>query len=86
VITGGKLPVVPKGMTAYQIEQHAYAVFPHHGYMSHLSNTVDWVINGWLPGSGYQTAGDFYFELFDDRFQPGSEDSILFIFFPVKQR
>jgi len=36
--------------------------------------------------TGYQTAGDFYFELFDDRFQPGSEDSILFIFFPVKQR
>ena len=85
-IKGEKVPEVPKGMEAYHLKKHAYAVFPHHGLIDYLSTTIDTIFNDWLPGSGYQTAENYYFELYDDRFQPGSEDSVLFIFVPVKQR
>ena len=85
-IKGEKVPEVPEGMTAYSFNTHAYAVFPHHGSISCLSRTIDWIFKDWLPESGYQKAGEYYFELYDDRFQPGSEDSILFIFVPVRQK
>jgi len=86
MVTGEMDIAIPKGMAAYHIDQHAYAVFPHHGLIDRLSSTIDRIFIDWLPGSGYQTAGDYYFELYDDRFQPGSEDSILFIFVPVRQK
>jgi len=84
-LMGEKVPEVPEGMTSYPITKHAYAVFPHHGLIDRLSSTIDTIFIDWLPGSGYQTAENYYFELYDDRFQPGSEDSVLFIFVPVKR-
>jgi len=85
-IKGKKVPEVPKGMEVYHLKKHAYAVFPHHGLIDYLSTTIDTIFNDWLPGSGFQAAENIYFELYDDRFQPGSEDSILFIFVPVRQK
>lgn len=81
---GGMGPL-PPGMTRISLDPHAYAVFVHNGVMTCLGETVDMIFEDWLPGSGYRCAADFYFEYFDDRFQPGSRDSVLFLFLPVKQ-
>ena len=77
---------VPEGMTSCQLKKHAYAVFPHYGLIMHLDETVNWIFNDWFPGSGYQVVENYFFELYDDRFQPGSEDSIVFIYVPVEER
>jgi len=73
----------PHGMTTLQIEAHAYAVFTHTGLMRDLPDRVNHIYGEWLPGSGYRGAGDFYFEYYDDRFLPGSCDSVVFVYVPV---
>lgn len=77
---------IPEGMTACQFKKHAYAVFPHCGPISNLNETFNWIFADWLPGSGYQAVGNSFFELYDDHFQPDSEDSVIFIFIPVEER
>lgn len=73
----------PDGLVEWAINPHAYAVFSHRGLAENLGETVASIFDAWLPGSGYQLAEDFYFELYDDHFQPGSADSVIFIFVPV---
>lgn len=77
---------IPPDMTLLQIEAHAYAVFVHIGLVQDLPKTEGRIFEGWLPGSGYQPAADFYFEYYDDRFTPGSPDSVVFLWVPVTQK
>ena len=80
-----KVEVIPEGMAARRFPANTYAVFVHHGLSTHLSQTVERIFVEWLPGSNYQLAGDFYFEYYDDRFQPGSPESVISIYVPVRQ-
>jgi AraC family transcriptional regulator len=77
---------IPEGMTSCQLDNHAYVVFPHCGSTDQLDETINWIYDTWLPGSRYQSLENYFFELYDDHFQPGSEDSILFIFVPVEEK
>ncbi len=81
-IPDGKLP---EGMALLSLEAHAYAVFHYNGRLENMGATLEAIFLTWLPNSGYQTEADFYFEYFDDRFQPGSDDSSLFIYVPVRE-
>ena len=74
---------VPPDMTVLRIKAHAYAVFVHTGLMQGLAETVGRIYGSWLPGSGYVSTADFYFEYYDDRFSPGSPDSVIFLWVPV---
>lgn len=74
---------VPEGMTALTLGAHAYAVFPHRGDSAQVGATVEQIFTEWLPASGYRAAADYFFEYYDDRFQPGSAESLLFIYLPV---
>lgn len=74
----------PVGMVARSFDPHAYAVFIHPGPISGLGATIAWIFDDWLPKSKFQWVADFYFEYYDDRFAPDSEDSIMFLFVPVK--
>ena len=77
---------VPVGMTAQAVNAHAYAVFVHVGAMAGLTQTVGWIYDAWLPESNYERDEDLYFEYFDDRFQPGSRDSVVFLWVPVREK
>jgi len=85
-VDGSEVPVVPEGMMSCQLKKHTYAVFPHCGSIDHLNETINWIFTDWIPGSGYQAMENYFFELYDDRFQPGSDDSILFVYVPVEER
>jgi len=74
---------LPAGMTELAICPNAYAVFVHRGILGNLEETVMEIFDIWLPQSGYTLAEEFYFEFYDDQFQPGSPDSVVFIFVPV---
>lgn len=78
--------VIPAGMAAYSFDAHAYAVFTHNGRSSGLTQTLTWIFQEWLPGSGYERDGEFYFEYYDDRFQPDSRDSVVFVWVPVREK
>jgi AraC family transcriptional regulator len=74
---------LPTDMTVLQIGAHAYAVFVHTGLVQDLPETVARIYEGWLPGSIYESVGNFYLEYYDDRFTPGSPDSVVFLWAPV---
>lgn len=74
---------IPPGMTTLRIEAHAYAVFVHTGVLLGLPQTAHAIFTDWLPGSGYRWVEEFYFEYYDDRFTPGSPDSVVFLWVPV---
>jgi AraC family transcriptional regulator len=74
---------LPDGMAELGIDPHAYAVFTHRGDTAALPETITAIFDVWLPESGYKPVDEFYFEYYDDHFQPGSPNSILFIFVPV---
>lgn len=78
--------VIPAGMTEQRFDAHIYAVFVHTGQMSGLAQTLGGILDEWLPGSGYERDGEFYFEYYDDRFKPGSGDSIIFLWVPVRKK
>lgn len=80
----GSVRTIPKEMTVLRIDAHAYAVFTHTGLLRDLQAMVGRIYGKWLPGSSYTSAGDFYFEYYDDRFSPGSPDSVVFIWIPVR--
>ena len=80
---GGSADSIPEDMTVLKFQAHAYAVFTHTGLLRDLPEKVECIFEGWLPGSAYQVAGDFYFEYYDDRFTPGSNDSVVFVWVPV---
>ncbi len=82
-VNGSGKVIVPEGMKAVTTGTHAYAVFVHRGLQADLPDTVSYVFKGWLPQSEYQAADNFYFEYYDDRFQPGSPDSVIFVYVPV---
>ena len=77
---------IPAGMAEQRFEAHIYAVFVHMGQVSGLAQTVEWVFKEWLPESYYERDGEFYFEYYDDRFQPGSRDSVVFLWVPVREK
>jgi len=73
----------PADMSEYRVDPHTYAVFTHNGQMATLADTVDRIFNDWLPRADYTACRDFYFEFYDDHFQPDSPLSTLFIWVPV---
>ena len=60
------------------------AVFSHKGSPNNLNLTYEYIIGTWLPNSGYEPVMSPDFELYDQRFNPESEDSEMFIFIPIK--
>jgi AraC family transcriptional regulator len=74
---------VPTGMSAEAFDPHAYAVFYHRGRAEGLPGTVEKIFDEWLPAAAKTPLDGFYFEFYDDHFQPDSEDSIIFIWVPV---
>jgi len=68
-----------------RIEAHAYAVFVHRGRLGGLPAMIEKIYGEWLPEVGYAVSGEFYFEFYDDRFQPDSVDSVLFVWVPVRE-
>lgn len=81
-----KVDVIPEGMRARQLPPNLYAAFMHTGLSAHLAQTVGRVFTEWLPGSSYLLAGDYYFEHYDDRFHPGSSESVISVYIPVIER
>lgn len=80
-----RVSLVPSGMAALTLPANAYAVFVHRGLSESLRETVKEIFDGWQPQSGYEHIGAYYFEYYDDRFQPHSRDSVIFLWLPVKQ-
>jgi len=76
----------PAGMVARHVPTNTYAVFPHYGALNGLGKTYDYIYQTWLPQSGYELAGEYDMEMYNDEFKFGKDDSVMYILVPVKQK
>ena len=76
---------IPKDMVYREVPGYKYAVFTHHGKLDTLGQTYEYIYNTWLPQSGYEVHPDkFDMELYDERFEIGSDTSEFDIYVAVK--
>jgi AraC family transcriptional regulator len=74
---------VPGGMLGITIPAGRYAVFTHKGRIDSLGETMRQIHGEWLADSGYSyRAGAPELELYDERFNPQSDDSEMEIWEP----
>ena len=75
---------VPEGMQSYVVPAATFATFTHRGKLDGVGNTIAGIYNEWLPSSGKTRRSDLPdIELYDERFNPTSDESEFDIRVPV---
>lgn len=78
-----KIENVPAGMTSIKAPAGRYAVFTHKGKVELIGHTMNYIYSTWLPRSGVELREAPDLEIYDNRFNPNSDDSELDIWIPV---
>ncbi|MGC9362707.1 MAG: GyrI-like domain-containing protein, partial [Candidatus Syntrophosphaera sp.] len=74
---------VPEGAKIHKVPAGHYAVFEHRGDIASIGETYDYIYGKWMYESGRKPARQDMFELYDERFEPGSGESVVEIWVPV---
>ena len=75
---------IPDGMIVHVTPASKYAKFTHYGSLDNLSETYTYIYNVWFPQSGYDMGMGNELELYDEKFNPQSDTSEMYIFVPIK--
>jgi predicted transcriptional regulator YdeE/DNA-binding transcriptional MerR regulator len=73
---------VPEGMVTKNIPAGRYAVFPT--TLPTIHDTWGYIMQNWLPRSGYKRAMQPDFELYDETFDPADPNGKLYIYVPIE--
>ena len=76
---------IPEGMMSYEVPAQRYAVFTHKGSLETLGETYHSIYTDWFAKNDYEFQPGAEFELYDERFKFGAEDSEMDIYVPIKQ-
>jgi AraC-like DNA-binding protein/predicted transcriptional regulator YdeE len=74
---------VPAGMVSVELPPAQYAKFAHKGPLDRLDQTLNYVYSSWLLTSGMRHTSGCDVELYDERFVPNSESSLIHYAIPV---
>jgi AraC family transcriptional regulator len=74
---------VPSGMVAREVPGARYAKFAHRGPLARLDQTLNYVYSSWLLTSSMRHTGGCDLEIYDERFIPSSESSLIHYAIPV---
>ncbi|MFW5782299.1 MAG: GyrI-like domain-containing protein [Candidatus Muiribacteriaceae bacterium] len=78
---------MPDDMIGKTLPENSYAVFTHKGEVSKIKMTYEYIYTTWLPGSDYEPAGCYDFEMYDRDFKvEDPENSVMYICIPVKKK
>jgi predicted transcriptional regulator YdeE/DNA-binding transcriptional MerR regulator len=77
---------LPDWAVVRMVPANTYAVFPHRGPATGLKETYHQAYHGWLPQSGYESAGPYDMEVYTEEFHGFSPDSVMYIYIPVKKK
>jgi predicted transcriptional regulator YdeE len=72
-----------QGLETVELAGGSYLACEHVGSLNKLGETTAWFYTEYLPTSGVQLRDDVHLEIYDDRFDPESKDSIVLICAPV---
>jgi len=75
---------IPEGMLSYEVPAQRYAVFTHKGSLETLGDTYKAIYSDWFAKNDYEFKPGAEFELYDERFKFGAEDSEMDIYVPIK--
>ncbi|MFO8144437.1 MAG: GyrI-like domain-containing protein [Candidatus Syntrophosphaera sp.] len=77
---------IPEKVKIHKVPSGYYAVFQHHGNIESIEDTYEYIYGRWIFESGNKPADQDMFELYDERFHPESEDSVIEIWVPIVAR
>jgi AraC family transcriptional regulator len=77
---------IPAGLVARSIPPATFAVFLHHGPINRIAATVREIYREWLPASPYEHSAIADIELYDHRFCPDGEDSVMEYWISIQPR
>lgn len=63
-------PVLPRGLTTFQLPAQHYAVFTHRGHIASIRSMHAAIWNQWFPESGHKAADAPTFERYGPEFDP----------------
>ena len=75
---------IPEGLTVRDVEAGKYAVFTHKGKLETLKETYGYIYGVWAKRDDVQLKAGHMFELYDERFKYGQDDSEMFIYVPIE--
>jgi AraC family transcriptional regulator len=75
---------LPPGMVTVEVSSGQYARFSHVGRVEHFDQTVNYVYSSWLARSGMRHTYGADLELYDDRYKPDADDSLIRYAIPVE--
>jgi AraC family transcriptional regulator len=78
-----RIDAVPEGMIALTVPGGRYAVFTHAGHISRLHDTVQRIWGSWLPASRYRHVPRPDFEVYDERWNPGTGLGEIDVWVPI---
>ena len=76
---------LPDGMVVRIIPAYTYAVFAHRGGFEGLKKTYHNIYQVWLPEMGFTPIHRLDMEVYTDEFKDFAEDSVFYIYVPVKE-
>lgn len=74
---------LPDGMLALDVPGGRYAKFGHQGPAQGIDNTVNYIYSSWLLSSGTMHSGGVDLEVYDDRYHPTSDTSLMHYAIPI---
>ncbi len=73
----------PAGMLALEVPGARYAKFCHQGPVKGIDNTVNYIYSSWLLACGTSHTGGADLEVYDARYHPTSDSSVMHYAIPV---
>jgi len=73
---------VPESMVSWELSEGTYAVFTC--TLTGIREAFHHALYTWLPQSGYRYTGGAMFELYDENFDPNSDEPEMYIYIPIK--
>lgn len=74
---------LPDGMLALEVPSARYAKFGHQGAVGGIDNTVNYIYSSWLLSPGVSHSGGVDLEVYDSRYHPTSDASLMHYAVPI---
>ncbi len=72
------------GLSLYQVPAERYAVFTVEGSVDLIQPAFAYIFGQWFAQSNYESTGSSDFELYDERFNPITNDGVVEIWVPIR--
>ena len=79
-----EIKLVPKNMVSIDIPASKYAKFTHRGEVKSIDNTVNYIYSSWLLKSGWHHTSAPDLEIYDHKYDPVSENSVMYYAIPIE--